>query len=69
MNILFLLSKSILEACKEYPDAIIRVSSSLAGNVEYMASSRTQMMNKEININKSQIASKMPDMAICYIHC
>ena len=44
-------------------------TNSITANVEYMASSRTQMMNKEININKSQIASKMPDMAICYIHC
>ena len=34
-----------------------------------MASSRTRTMNKEININKPQIASKMPDTAICYIHC
>lgn len=38
-------------------------------NVEYMASSQIQTMNKEININKPQIVYKMPDTAICYIHC
>ncbi len=34
-----------------------------------MASSQTQMMIRITNINKQQIASKMPDTAICYIHC
>jgi len=34
-----------------------------------MASSRTQMMNKETNFNNQQIVSKKHDTAICYIHC
>jgi hypothetical protein len=34
-----------------------------------MASGRKQTMNKEVNINNKQIVSKMPDTAICYIHC
>ena len=41
----------------------------MAANVQYMASSRTQMMIRIININKQQITSKTPDTAICYIHC
>jgi hypothetical protein len=41
----------------------------MAGNGEYMASSRTQMLIKITNINNKQIVSKMPDTAICYIHC
>lgn len=40
----------------------------IGANVEYMASSRTQMLIRIININKPQIVSKMPDTAICYIH-
>lgn len=35
--------------------------------VERMASSRTQIANKEINFNNKQIVSKTPDAAICYI--
>jgi hypothetical protein len=34
-----------------------------------MASNRTQMMIIITNINNPQIVSKMPDTAICYIHC
>ena len=34
-----------------------------------MASSRTRMMIEDIIFNNKQIASKMPDTAICYIHC
>jgi len=43
--------------------------SSIVYNGEYMASSRTQMLIRITNINKPQIVSKMPDKAICYIHC
>jgi fatty acid/phospholipid biosynthesis enzyme len=38
-------------------------------NGKYMASSRTQMLIRITNINKPQIVSKMPNTAICYIHC
>ena len=34
-----------------------------------MASSRTRILIGITNINKPQIVSKMPDTAICYIHC
>ena len=45
------------------------MESSIVYNVKYMASSRTQMLIRITNINKPQIVSKMPDTAICYIHC
>ena len=38
-------------------------------NAKYMASSRTRILIGITNINKPQIVSKMPDTAICYIHC
>lgn len=42
---------------------------SLVANVKYMASSRTQMLIRIVNINNKQMVSKTPDTAICYIHC
>ena len=41
----------------------------IALNVKYMASSRTRTMIRITKFNKPQIVSKMPDTAICYIHC
>ena len=38
-------------------------------NAEYMASSQTQMIIRITKFNNQQIVSKMPDTAICYIHC
>jgi len=41
----------------------------IVANAKYMASSRTRILIGITNINKPQIVSKMPDTAICYIHC
>ena len=41
----------------------------MAHNVKYIPSSRTPMLIRITNINKTQIVSKKPNTAICYIHC